>query len=118
MQDVPDTIQNVVEDLEVAGKVVDAIESELGLLGSDASQHGDCSLAGIQILAIHRCRQIHRDLDGLVNDLSADIASSRRRKRLVAKTKVALKKDTLENYERRLQRALRLLDSAVQLHLA
>lgn len=117
VKDVPDTIQNTVEDLEVAGKLVDAIESELGLLGSDASLH-DCSLAGIQILAIHRCRQIHQDLDGLVKDLSADIASSRRRKSLLAKTKVVLKKDTLENYERRLQRALRLLDSAVQLHLA
>jgi hypothetical protein len=47
----------------------------------------------IQSLAIKRCRQVHE-------------------------TRVALKKETLESYDRRLREALRFLDSAIQLCLA
>jgi hypothetical protein len=72
----------------------------------------------IQSLAIKRCRQVHDEMIALFANLSGDITSSRRAKRLVAKTRVALKKETLESYDRRLREALRFLDSAIQLCLA
>ncbi len=115
VKDVPATIQDIVEELEVAGKVVGAIETELG---TPESSSPTTPLTSLQCLAIERCRQAHKDLSGLVDDLRADIASSRKRKKLLASVKVVLKKDTLDAYERRLQRALRFLDSAVQLHTA
>lgn len=114
IKDVPNTIRDLVEELEVAGKVFSVIESEL----EPPPESGSTPLTSLQCLTIERCRQAHKDLGALVDDLRADIASSRRRKKLLASVKVVLKKDTLEAYERRLQRALRFLDSAVQLHMA
>jgi hypothetical protein len=113
VKDVPNTIQDLIEELEVSGQVVSVIESELGTPESSSSP-----LTSLLCLTIERCRQAHKNLEGLVNDLRADIASSRRRKKLLASVKVVLKKDMLESYERRLRRALRFLDSAVQLHTA
>jgi hypothetical protein len=117
VKDVPATIHDILEELDLAGKLVTTVEAELAResLGSGARSDG---LSSIQCLAVQRCRQVHKNLNALVGDLSADIASSRRRKALVAKTRVALKRETLESYERRLQKALRFLDSVVQLHMA
>ena len=114
VKDVPNTIRDLVEELEVAGQLFSIIESEL----EPAPESSPTPLTSLQCLTIERCRQAHKDLGALVDDLRADIASSRRRKKLVASVKVVLKRDTLEAYERRLQRALRFLDSAVQLHMA
>jgi hypothetical protein len=111
VKDVPNTIQDMVKELEFAGKVVGVIEAEL-----ETPESSLTSLTSLQNEAIERCRQAHKSLGDLVDDLGADIASSRRRKKLLASVKVVLKKDSLEAYERRLQRALRFLDSAVQLH--
>jgi hypothetical protein len=118
VKDVPETIQNALDELELAGKILAAIETELecSVVGSSPDSAG--RLTSIQCLTIQRCRQMHKDLSSLVDDLAADIASTRRRKRLLAKAEVVLKKEVLESYEKRLQKALRFLDSAVQLHLA
>jgi hypothetical protein len=113
VRDVPNTIRYMLEELEDAGTVIAIIETEWESPGSTTTP-----LTSLHCLTIQRCRQAHKDLGDLVEDLRADIASSRRRKKLVASVKVALKKDTLEAYERRLQRALRFLDSAVHLHMA
>ncbi len=110
VRDVPETIRHLVEDLELSGQIVAEIETEL--LGSSPD-----SLSISQRLVIERCRQAHRDLSDLVDDLGADIASLRRQKKLFARVKVLLKKDSLEKYEKRLQRAWRFLNFAVQLHV-
>ncbi len=110
VRDVPDTIRHLVEDLEVSGQIVAEIETQLLSSAPD-------SLSTAQRLVIERCRQAHKDLSDLVDDLGADIASSRRRKKLLARVKVLLKKDDLEKYVKRLQRAQSLLNFAVQLHM-
>ena len=110
VRDVPETIRHLVEDLELSGQIVAEIETEL--LRSSPE-----SLSTAQRLVIERCRQAHRGLSDLVDDLGADIASLRRRKKLLARVKVLLKKDALEKYEKRLQRAWSLLNFAVQLHM-
>ena len=117
IKDAPDTIQTLLDELGATGELVTAIESELESSLSSVPRDG-ASLTPFQCLAIQRCREIHKTLGDLVNDLTAEIASSRKRKRLVAKAKVALKKETLETYEKRLQKALFFLNSALQLNLA
>jgi hypothetical protein len=118
VKDVPETIQNALDELELAGKILAAIEAELECSVAGSSPDSAGRLTSIQRLTIQRCRQVHMGLSSLVDDLAADIASQRRRKRLLAKAQVVLKKEVLESYEKRLQKALRFLDSAVQLHLA
>lgn len=68
--------------------------------------------------AIERCRHAQRCMQALVDDLAAEIASSRRRRRVLAGVKVVLKKEVLEGYERRLGAALGFLNAAVQMQMA
>ncbi|KAK4103268.1 hypothetical protein N658DRAFT_307088 [Parathielavia hyrcaniae] len=106
VRDVPDTIRHILEDLEVCGNLVDVVETELQLYEPSAPSNGASSaaLTSLHRLAIQRCRQAQKNLGDLFEDLRADIASSRRRKRLAAEIRVVLKRDVLEGYERRLQR--------------
>ncbi|KXX73485.1 hypothetical protein MMYC01_209131 [Madurella mycetomatis] len=117
VKEVPETIQDILKELELTGHLVDTIQDEFEP-AAGGSLGGDASLTSVQCLAIQRCRQAHKDLRDLVGDLAADIASSRRGKRFLTKAKVVLKKDALDHYERRLHRAQRFLDSAVQTHIA
>jgi hypothetical protein len=120
VRDVPETVRQVLEDIEITGDLVGVIEAEFEEAFSDSpvsSTTTSTPLTKLQCLTIQRCRQAHKDLGNLVEDLRADIASSRRRKRVIGKAKVVLKKDVLEGYERRLQKALRFLGFAVQMHL-
>ncbi len=119
VKDAPETIQNILDELEVAGELATAIQAELqSPLSTWPNDAGGTPLTSLECLALHRCRQVYKTLEDLVNDLAADIASSRRRKRLMAKTRVVLKKETLTNYEKRLQKALFFLNAALQLNLA
>lgn len=111
IQDVPDAIRDLVEDLEFTGQVAGEIEAELLRSPLD-------SLSTVERLAVQRCRQAHKDLNDLVDDLGADIAASRQRKKMLARAKVVLKKDMLERYEKRLQRACRLLECTLKVRMA
>ncbi|KAH6617896.1 hypothetical protein B0J18DRAFT_468234 [Chaetomium sp. MPI-SDFR-AT-0129] len=103
IRDVPERISTLLTELEVTGAFVDAFEGELL---TDA-EGGSTSL---QQLVIRQFRDAHAELAALVEDLRAETAVSAvkgsRRKGLIARTKVALKKDVLDKYERRLRKAL------------
>ncbi|AEO64196.1 uncharacterized protein THITE_2110076 [Thermothielavioides terrestris NRRL 8126] len=120
VRDVPDAVRAVLDELELAGEVVAAIESELTAAAAAAGAAGvsESGVSALHARVVQRCRAAREELGALVRDLAADITSSRRRKRVLAGVRVALKKDVLEAYEKRLRRALRMLDSVVQLHLA
>lgn len=113
IRDVPERISTLLSDLEIEGEFVDAVKDELL---TDA-EGGSTSL---QQLVIRRCRDAHAELASLVEDLRAETAVSSvkgsRRKGLVARTKVALKKDVLDKYERRLQKALGHLKFVLLMH--
>jgi hypothetical protein len=112
---VPDSIRQIVEDLELVGSLVGVIETELALPSSGLVP-GSSPLTRLQCLTIQRCRQAHKDLGDLAGDLRADIASARKRRRMFAGVKVVLRKDTLESYERRLQKAFYFLSLVLQMH--
>lgn len=117
VKDAPETVQNMLDDLEIAGELVAAIEAELETSALSTGPNRSRCLTPLQELAIRRCRQIQKRLEDFVEDLAADIASSRKRKRLLAKAQVVLKKETLASYEKRLEKALASLNSTLQLNL-
>lgn len=118
VKDVPETIQCIMGRLKAVGDIVNEIETT-----GDSNFPYD-SLAGQTLrpypspLAIQQCQMARKDLENLVRDLSVDIESSRKRKRLVGKVAVVLKKDTLAKYEMRLQHTVQLLAFAHQLYIA
>lgn len=118
VKDVPEKIQNLLDELKLAGDIIATLESDSGIFDCSPSPNADGAPTTIQRLAIQQYRQIYNDLNGLVNDVSADIASSKRRKSLLAKAKVTLKKDTLQHHEKRLEKAQRFLSIAIQMHTA
>ncbi|KAK0624770.1 hypothetical protein B0T17DRAFT_252429 [Bombardia bombarda] len=86
----------------------------------DSSGAGEASgtfAPGFQSTSMRQFHKVFTDLEELVQDLAADIETSRRRKRLTAKMVVVLKKDTLEKYEIRLQRTAQILGLAHQIHM-
>jgi hypothetical protein len=139
VRDVPDTIRSLVEQLEMTSEMVCLVEAELGFPPSPPSSPtgADCAAPSPSLLlcgpgarekeqpldrlryrAIERCRHAQRCMQALVDDLAAEIASSRRRRRVLAGVKVVLKKEVLEGYERRLGAALGFLNAAVQMQMA
>ncbi|KAK0748334.1 hypothetical protein B0T21DRAFT_344008 [Apiosordaria backusii] len=111
VKDVPATITALVEQLEYFALSIDTIETELQTVIG-----GSCPPTPMCARAIQHCRHVHKELDKLVRDLMSDIASSKRRTRYIAKTEAVLfKRAELEVYEKRLYRALKILEMALQL---
>lgn len=118
VQDVPDTIQYIMNHLKILGEIVKEMETTGN---NTSSPHGGVNNQPHQLqypspLAIPHCQLACKDLENLVRDLSVDIESSRRRKRLMGKVAVVLKKDTLAKYELRLRDAVQLLALAHQIY--
>jgi hypothetical protein len=67
-------VRCLVQERELVGKSIDAIETELPVSSSESLLAFQCQVV------IQRCRQAKKDLSDLVDDLGLDIASSRRRK--------------------------------------
>ena len=116
VKDVPETIQYMMGRLEAVSDVVNEIEA----IGDSNLPHDSVPShlprPSPSPLAIQRCEMARKDLENLVRDLSVDIESSRKRKRLMGKVAVVLKKDTLAKYEMRLQHAVQLLAIAHQVY--
>ncbi|KAK4145268.1 uncharacterized protein C8A04DRAFT_10801 [Dichotomopilus funicola] len=114
IRDVPERINTLLTELEITGAFVDAFEGELLTDAEDVS-------TGLQQLVILQFRDAHAELASLVEDLRAETAVSAvkgsRRKGLIARTKVALKKDVLDRYERRLRKARDHLELVKDTHL-
>ncbi len=136
VRDVPDTIRLLVDQLELTTEMVGFIEAELSLPSPPASplsplpsppssslcfpveREKEEPLNSMQRRAIERCRHAQGCLQALVDDLATEIASSRRRRRVLAGVKVALKREVLEGYERRLGAAVGLLNAVVTMQVA
>lgn len=116
IKDVPETIQYIMNHLSILGTIVNEMET----IGNSNSLHdsaaGQPHRPSPSPLAIQQCQMACKDLENIVRDLSVDIESSRKRKRLMGKVAVVLKKDTLAKYEMRLQNAFQLLSLAHQVY--
>lgn len=59
------------------------------------------------------CREALRDLQAMIDDVSGEINSVKRRKRHLSKFKIVLKKGDIEKFQARLDKALDLLQPAL-----
>ncbi|KAH7131442.1 hypothetical protein B0J13DRAFT_626526 [Dactylonectria estremocensis] len=62
-------------------------------------------------------KRVVTELEGLVEDMQLQVASANKGKRTIAKFRVAIKKDALEQFHKRLGSALQLLSIAQQTYL-
>ncbi|CRK39344.1 hypothetical protein BN1723_004568 [Verticillium longisporum] len=113
LREVPDTIRNLMEQVAVVEPILDQMDDNL------ASSAGTSSLtwpllrndpAALQ--SLEYCRRTKDELAMLVEELSSEIAATKRSKRNRARAKVYLGKEALARCERRLQLALALLQNA------
>jgi hypothetical protein len=113
VKDVPETIEDLLDELELTAMVLAAMEEKPTTSTCPATSD---SISSLQRQAIEWCRKIHSDMENLILDLASDIESTKMTKRAVAKARVALKKDVIKGYERRLKKAHRFLDTAFLLY--
>lgn len=119
VQKVPDTIQELLQEIEAYGPLLDGVES--GFEMSETLQIGNHSLGTFNTAhsraAAALCREPLQKLRQLVEDLSNEISSTRRLRRNISRAKVLLKKDDVKKFQERLQRTVSLLNLAQQSYL-
>ncbi|KAH8587979.1 hypothetical protein B0O99DRAFT_747158 [Bisporella sp. PMI_857] len=104
-------IAALVRDIEILEPLLAEIERDFDNIMATGTATGSAKIA------LSYCRQAMADLDALLEDLSVNLASSRKLKKGKAKMKVVLRKDVLDKCKDRLYMAMRLLDIARGLHL-
>lgn len=118
VQDVPEKIRHLMRQIGIYEPLLAEFDQYLevdpvaaGGAVAMASSPGlvDVSMKG---KASSYCREALTDLQDLVNDLSQGISSAERKKRGIGRVKVVLKKDDLNKFQSRLDRAFGLLQSA------
>lgn len=112
IQDAPDDIRDLLEELEDLGYIIADIEEDqqqnpMSSIILDSTSSSRC---------LQRCRQGVDRLKDLADDLCTDIGSSNRLRCKRASTKVLLKKAQIERLRARLERAVRLLSLSHQLY--
>ncbi|KAL3425325.1 hypothetical protein PVAG01_02116 [Phlyctema vagabunda] len=112
-QDVKDAQQDVNDIVERT----ELLQSLLAQLDADQSRNPVSSMLlgqGSMISCLAHCEKAARSLEDLVEDLSRNIDSKSKSKRLRAANRVVFNKDKLDRYERKLGNALQLLSFANQ----
>jgi hypothetical protein len=110
VKDVPDTINSLMQHLELLAVVMEEMEA------MHQSHTGNATLRpfnsqGMQ-LSMMRCREAMATLEGLITKLTKHVDSERRSRRAKAKLKVALGKDDLNQCQGRLSDVVQLLQLA------
>ncbi|ETS75529.1 hypothetical protein PFICI_12473 [Pestalotiopsis fici W106-1] len=109
VKDVPDTVNSLMQQLELLAVVMGEMETIYQSSPVDASRPFNGQ--GMQ-LSMTRCREAMDALEDLVNKLTQHVDSQKRFKRAKAKLKVALGKDDLDQCHSRLNNAVQLLQVA------
>lgn len=91
VKDVPETIEDLLDELELTAMVLAAMEEKPTMTASTCPATSD-SVSSLQHQAIEWCRKIHSDLENLILDLASDIESTKVTKRAMVKARVALKR--------------------------
>ena len=112
IQDAPDDIRDLLEELEDLGCIIADIEEDqqrnpMSSIILDSTSSSRC---------LQRCKQGADRLKDLVDDLSTHVGSSNQLKRKRASAKVVMKKAQIEKFRARLERAVRLLTLSRQLY--
>ncbi|KAM0332045.1 hypothetical protein ACHAQA_002314 [Verticillium albo-atrum] len=112
VQEIPETIRDLLEQMEVVDSMLAQMDGHLNPSAATSSTWPMLQNDTFAIQSFEYCRRTNNELAKLIDDLSADIAASKRSKRGLAKAKVYLKKDSMERCEKRMQKALFLVQLA------
>ncbi|KAJ4423386.1 hypothetical protein N0V82_001990 [Gnomoniopsis sp. IMI 355080] len=118
VQDVPEKIRDLMRQIEIYEPLLAELESYLVVdplaAGGAVARASSPGLVDVSVKGktSSYCREALADLQDLVNDLSKGISSAERKKRGIGRVKAVLKKDDLNKFQSRLDRAFGLLQSA------
>ncbi|KAI1871865.1 hypothetical protein JX265_005851 [Neoarthrinium moseri] len=110
VKDVPETIQCLMDQIDCLDPALWEAEQHIAQNELPAMLWNDSAA----VRSAEYCRKALSKLTELVDDLAVQISSSRGLSKRLAKVKVVLKKDELGKLERRLETAVRLLQTAQQ----
>ena len=113
IKNVPDTLNFLLDDIQLLSPVLLEVETGLGALHSDTTAWNDSTGGRIS----NCCRNALEGLTESTHELSSEINSTKRIKRGVAKVKLALKKDFWVKHEKRLQRVFQMLELVQQYYM-
>ena len=111
VQDVPATIQNCIEQLEILAPAIQEMESEFERT-REMVQNDTAAKRSLEY-----SQKAMDTLEALIKDMEGRIESARRGKKLLTQLKVRLKKDVFEEHQQRLQFALQLVSLSQQTYL-
>ncbi|KAI1875816.1 uncharacterized protein JN550_002102 [Neoarthrinium moseri] len=110
VKDVPETIQCLMDQIDCLDPALWEAEQHIAQNELPAMLWNDSAA----VRSAEYCRKALSKLTELVDDLAVQISSCRGLSKRLAKVKVVLKKDELRKLERRLETAVRLLQTAQQ----
>lgn len=108
---IPETIKLLVEDIEILGTVLKVMETEF----NKPSMLGVPWSSGAVSLVVLASRSALDTLTVSINEISKDIESEKRIKRMLSKGKIALQKDVWAKHQKRLERVKWMVQTAQQL---
>ncbi|KAK2016496.1 hypothetical protein LZ32DRAFT_80181 [Colletotrichum eremochloae] len=103
VQDVPNEISQLVQQLEILTSLLAAMESEFTQQTEKVYRN-----------SLNYCQQVVADLDALVEDLQSRIDAAKKSRRNITKLKVTFKKEQIRGYQEKIQFALQLLSLSQQ----
>jgi hypothetical protein len=109
VKDVPTTIEDLLDELELTAMTMAILEDQ-ATTSNLASSPEYASVSNIQRQATEWCHKVHKGLENIVLDLGSDIASTKMTKRVKGTARVALKREALEGYQKRLDRTRQFLN--------
>jgi len=115
IKDVPESIQDLMEQIEYLGLALSEAEELLGYNPGQAALSPPSKRAAQQCLDYYR--KSWQNLSHLVDELSAQINSNSRVGRKLGHLKFVLKKEQFKTLERRLRGAVSMLQLAQQFYL-
>lgn len=112
VQGAPEDVRDLIEELDILANLLTDMEDDqrqnpVSSLILDSTSKSRC---------LQHCKRGADQLKELTESLSVDLDSSTRLKRKWASAKVVLKKDKVDRYRLKLERAIRLLSLSHQLY--
>jgi hypothetical protein len=112
VRELPAELDDLIADLKDYEPLFREVQAQL------SSGHGQYAVnsSASALSSLERSKRVHKVLQELIRDMKAEMDRTRGLKRNIKAVGIILKKDFLKTMEKKLQRALRLLDTSLTLH--
>ncbi|KAI6754101.1 hypothetical protein HG530_013277 [Fusarium avenaceum] len=111
VQDVPESIRRCIDHLELLAPAIEEMDNEF-----EQTRHMVQNDSAAK-RSLEYSRKAVETLETLVRDMESQITGTRKRKKFVAQFKVMIKKEVMEEHQRRLDSALQLVSLSQQTYL-